>query len=406
MSKLVIRGGKPLFGAVRPSGSKNAALPIIFATLLTCGTSVLYGVPDIGDVRVALGIIEGLGARCTRIGEALYINTESLCYERPRDESVCKIRASSYLLGACLSRFGVAHISAFGGCNFENRPIDMHLFAATAVGARIIDDRINADRLFGADIRFDKVSVGATVNALLLTVCAEGTSRIYGGAREPHVHSLISFLRTAGASIRVADDLIEVEGRRLHGGVVTVIPDMIEAGTYLALSLATRSDISVADVNGELSAFLGAVAEAGATVRRDGAFTRISGEMTAPCKIITAPHPGFPTDLQPQTAPVLALGRGGEITEGVWHSRFGYLAELERMGLKYARRESTAYIYPSTLHPAVTVAPDLRGGAALLIAALAVSGESVIERAELIDRGYEGIVEKLRAIGADIEKIP
>ena len=407
MSKLLIKGGRRLSGVVKPSGSKNAALPIIFATVLMNGTSVLYGVPDISDVHIAIRIIEDLGAVCTRVGNALYINTKSLEYRKPEESYVCRIRASSYLLGSCLSRFGIAHISAFGGCNFENRPIDMHIAAAQSVGAVCEGDVIRASSLVGADIVFDKISVGATVNALLLTVSARGCSRIYGYAHEPHIHSLISFLRTAGAVIRVTPSYIEVEGRALHGGTVSIIPDMIEAGTYLALSLATGSDIAVEGAFGEeLSSFYDAVIEGGAVFSRTSGCVSVLGKLDTPCEIKTSPHPGFPTDLQPQMAPLFAVYKGGVIREGVWCSRFGYLNELSSFGVAYERTGSVAIIKPSIFHPAIASVPDLRGGAALIIAALIADGESIINDAHIIGRGYENIVNKLRSVGADINEIP
>lgn len=405
MSNLVICGGIPLSGRVIPSGSKNSALPIIFATVLCRGVSVLYGVPDITDVRVSLEIISSLGARCIRIGEALYIDTTDMEYHRPPSSLVTKIRASSYLLGSCVGRFGEAHISAFGGCAFENRPIDMHISAAVKLGCCVWDDRVLCTDLVGCDVYFDKVSVGATVNTILLASRAKGRTRIFGYAREPHIMNLISFLRTAGAKIALTDDYIDIEGRALMGGVCRIIPDMIEAGTYLALSLATGSDICVAASGGELLSFLDAVVDSGAVLSDYGGELSLSGTLSEPLRVVTSPHPGFPTDLQPQTAPLMACFSGGEIIENVWRSRFGYLAELSAFGVEYRLEANRAEIKPSRLRAATAVACDLRAGAALLIAALAADGESVIKNAEVIDRGYERIVEKLRYLGAKIEVV-
>ncbi len=406
MSKLYVKGGKRLRGSVTPSGSKNAALPIIFATLITKGTSVIHGVPDISDVRTSLDIIRSFGAVCTLNGGTLYINTDNLEYTRPKATLTSKIRASSYLLGACLSRFGIAHLCAFGGCNFENRPIDMHLYAASRLGAYEDGDKIRAKALTGADIYFNKISVGATVNALLMSATATGKSRIYSYAHEPHVHTLIDFLRSAGADIRILPGYIEIEGRELSSGCVRINPDMIEAGTYFALSLATDSDIRVYDISyAELSPFFDAVTGCGAQLTVTDKFVKISGELTTPCEIITSPYPGFPTDLQPQMAPLMARFLGGVITERVWLGRFGYLAELYKFGVSFERCGSTAYIRPSVIRSARASAPDLRGGAALLLCALSAEGESVIENSDVIDRGYENIVEKLSSLGAEINKI-
>ena len=404
MSNLIIHGGIPLSGRIVPSGSKNSALPILFATILCRGVSVLYGVPDIADVRVSLEIICGLGARCTRIGEALYVDTSDMEYKRPLHALTSKIRASSYLLGACLGRFGEAHISAFGGCAFENRPIDMHICAALKLGCTVWDDRIFAGELVGGDVRFDRVSVGATVNTILLAARAKGRTRIFGYAREPHVLNLIAFLRTAGAKILLTDGYIEIEGRTLVGGVCRIIPDMIEAGTYLSLSLATGSNIRVVAEREELSSFLDCIVDSGAVLTHGGGELLLSGRISEPCRVITAPYPGFPTDLQPQSAPLMACFAGGEIIENVWHSRFGYLAELAKFGVRYSLFGNRAEIAPSHLRAATATACDLRAGAALLIAALAAEGESIIKNAEIIDRGYEDIVQKLGTLGARIEK--
>ena len=406
MKGLLINGGKKLQGTVMPQGSKNAALPMIFASLIMCGTSIIEGVPDITDVRDAIEIISRLGAKCTFKEGALYINSDGVAYTPPSSDLTSKIRASSYLLGACLSRFGVVHMCAFGGCNFEYRPIDMHLYAASAMGARIEGNTVVCDRLLGTDIRFDKASVGATVNALLLSASCEGRCRIFSYAREPHVLNLIDYLCSAGADITVLPDYIEVVGAPLSSGRCRVIPDMIEVGTYLAIGLATGSKISAAcQADGELLPFLGVMSEGGAEASTLDGKVSLFGEIRHPCKVITSPYPGFPTDLQPQSAPVMALFSGGEIVENVWLSRFGYLNALGKLGVKHERTGSCAGIFPSRLHSGIAEAPDLRGGAALLIAALASSGESLIKNSDLIHRGYENIVEKLRRIGADITEI-
>ena len=241
----------------------------------------------------------------------------------------------------------------------------------------------------------------------MLSASAEGRSRIYSYAREPHVFSLIDFLRSAGAEILIFPEYIEVVGHPLSCGRAGVIPDMIEAGTYIAFGVATASKIALkCKPESELLPFIDALDSAGLSVNFDGEKMCVSGEMRHPCKIITSPYPGFPTDLQPQTAPLMALFAGGEITERVWLGRFGYLRSLSHFGVRYDTFGSRAIIYPSQLHSSVSESPDLRGGAALLVAALSAEGESVIRQSDIIHRGYENIVKKLQSIGADIKEIP
>lgn len=406
MKGLLINGGKHLVGTVVPQGSKNAALPMIFASLIMHGTSVIKGVPDITDVHVAIEIISRLGAECTLTDGVLYINTDGVDYTVPDPSLASKIRASSYLLGSCLARFGVVHLCSFGGCNFEHRPIDMHLFAAERLGAMIENGSVRCDKLHGNDIHFDKISVGATVNSLLLSASAEGRTRIFSYAREPHVLCLVDFLASAGAEITVTPQYIEVIGHRLSSGQGRVIPDMIEVGTYLSFGVCTESEIFIdCKPEGELFPFLDVLSCSGAKTEIYNEKMSVRGVLTHPCKVLTAPYPGFPTDLQPLIAPIMAKFSGGEITEGVWLSRFGYLSALEKFGLKFERCGSYAKIFPSRLHSATAEAPDLRGGAALLTAALSTEGQSIIENADIIYRGYENIVNKLRSLGANIEEI-
>jgi len=403
MGQFIINGGKSLGGEICVSGSKNAALPIIFASVAAGGISTFSNVPDIIDVDIAFDILRGLGARVVRDGEVATVDTAELCYSVPSEASVSKIRASSYLIGASLARFGKAKIQRFGGCNFDNRPIDMHLQAATSLGARIFGDEIIAEKLHGNDIRFDKISVGATVNALIMTASAKGRSRIFGYAREPHVISLVEYLRAAGAKINVYEEYIEVFGASLSGASSRIIPDMIEAGSYLALSLMTDSDIRVIGADfGQLESFLKPFVDSGAAFECGADYLTLRGSLTKPVSIITAPYPAFPTDLQPQTAPLLARFFGGRITEGVWHNRFGYLSELSKFGILYDIHDGYSDIMPSALRAASATAPDLRGGMALVIAALAARGVSVIDNVELIKRGYADLIKKLRLIGADI----
>ncbi len=405
MSSLIVKGAKSLSGEVSVSGSKNAALPLIFSTVAINGVSTLYDVPDIGDVRVALDILKEFGAEITRCAKTLVIDTRFLKYCEPSSELVGQIRASSYLLGATLARFSRAKIYNFGGCNFCTRPIDMHIYAMEALGGKRRGDEFFCERLTGTDIFFEKASVGATINALILASSAEGVSRIFGYAREPHVLALVKFLRSAGVKIFSRGAYLEVRGGITRSGKVRVIPDMIEAGTYVILSLLTDSSLLIKGVDADhLSSLITALAHAGARFQIDENGILPYGKIERPLNIITAPYPGFPTDLQPLMAPLLAASEGGVITECVWQNRFRYLEELSKLGLVYKTDGSSAVISKSNLKSGKTLAPDLRGGAALLLSALFTEGESEIKNAEVIFRGYENLEEKLSSIGAGIER--
>ena len=398
MKIIRVRGGKPLRGEISVSGSKNAALPIIFSCILINGVSEIDNLPDIGDTRVALDILRDFGASVLyRNGKAL-IDTRTLHYEKIPETLTCRLRASTYLLGACLGRFGVSHISTFGGCNFQHRPIDMHIDACVSLGSRVEGDRIIGSPV-GGDIYFEKRSVGATVNAILLAVVAKGVSRIFGAAEEPHIDCLIDFLNSAGASITREDQYLLIEGRELHGGRIVIIPDMIEAGSYLALGLADSCEVRVKNCpSGQMASVYDAFYSLGA--EESGDLLRMKTPRRG--EICAGPYPLFPTDLQPIFAPVMAAYLGGSITDLVWHGRFGYLKNLESFGVRYTLGQSSAEIYPSVLSPASVTAPDLRGGFACLMCALMSDGESSISSAEIILRGYEDLPEKLSALGADI----
>lgn len=403
MKKFIISGGNKLKGEVEVSGSKNAALPLIFASLAIPGESILKNVPDIGDVSCAVEIIRELGAVVERQGAELRIITEKLSYVPPRDELTRKIRASTYLLGACLARFGRSKISDFGGCSFDKRPIDLHLFALECLGAEIRGDNITLDKGRAADIHFPRVSVGASINALITASSLEGKTRIYGYAKEPHVVALVDFLRSAGVLIEEYSDRLEVSGAAKGGGCATVIPDMIEAGTYLAAATVTDSELFVRGADAEhLTSFIKPLQSAGVEITQHGEGLYIKGKPQKPILIETAPYPGFPTDLQPIIAPALAFSFGGEIRESIWNKRFSYLNELRHFGVKSSIDGNCARIFPSKPNAAIAKAPDLRGGAALILSALAAKGDSVVYSAETVLRGYEKLAEKLSSIGAVI----
>ena len=403
MGRFIVNGGRALSGTLRVSGSKNAALPIIFASLTTRGVSRFYNLPDITDVADALGLIEELGADVRREHGVTLVDTRRMYFTDVSRERVQRIRASTYLIGSCLARFGRAELLPFGGCSFSHRPIDMHLCAAESFGATLDGDRLTLKDAHPAQISFRLPSVGATVNALILAANTRGVSKLKGAAREPHISALISYLRSAGAKIRVTDDEITVEGGELHGGVAVIPGDMIEAGTYLAASIVTGGRVRVGGFDiSELSAFIRPLLSCGVIEDISDGGVMLIGKPRRSISVTTGAYPGFATDLQPIFSTVLAVAEGGSIEERVWKSRFGYLDELSRLGLSYARDGNRATVFPSTPRAARVKATDLRGGAAALIFALGAEGESEISSGELVLRGYDSLVEKLVSLGADV----
>ena len=405
MGKVIINGGRRLSGEVAVSGSKNAALPVIFASIITHGVSEIRNLPDISDVRCALRIVEAFGARVRFFDGVAIIDTRELEYRTPPIESVSSLRASTYLIGAGLVRFGRAELFPFGGCNFSKRPIDLHLMAAESFGAKTDSETLTAKKLSPATVRLPKKSVGATVNSLILAAGTSGESRIFGYAEEPHILTLIEYLRSAGANIEQRGDELRVHGGELHGGVALIPGDMIEAGTYLAASLVTGGEVTVTGFNtAELDSFVEPLRESGVRAEGGADWLRISRAPIKEMKIVTSAYPGFPTDLQPIFAVIMARFRGGRITETVWQGRFGYLGELARLGVSYALDAYGATVLPSRLIPGIMRSTDLRGGAAGVLLALATDGISEIHDAEIIMRGYERPIEKLSSLGAKIEQ--
>ena len=405
MNKIVVYGSARLSGEVQVGGSKNAALPILFATLTTGGVSKIANLPDIGDVRVALELLRDLGVRVERREDAVYIDSRGLQYRPPRADLVSKIRASTYLIGGCLSRFGICDVGSFGGCNFASRPIDLHIYAAERLGARLDSGRIRAARLMGSVIDFPKPSVGATVNAILMAASAAGETVIHGFAREPHIDSLIEFLISAGADIRQTDGEIRIVGKPLRGGEICVVGDMIEAGSYLTAGIITGGEVAVSGCPAShLESLLDVFHRFGAEVEaREDFIVAHRGRECHRTSVTASPYPGFPTDLQPIIAPLLASGLGGCIKDTVWSTRFGYLDQLRRFGVRSRTSDGEAIIAPSHFVPAIAEAPDLRGGMACLLAALSADGVSVIYSPEVILRGYENLCEKLGTLGARVE---
>lgn len=404
MGKFIVNGGASLYGGVRVSGSKNAALPMLFASVTTVGVSRFYNLPQITDVDDALSILRGFGADIRREGSVTLIDTRTLGYVTPEADRVSRLRASTYLIGACLARFGRAELLSFGGCAFSHRPIDIHLSAASDFGATLDGDNLYAEELRPADVHLRLPSVGATVNALILAANTRGESRILGGATEPHIKALISYLISAGARIKVADGVITVSGGELHGGSAVIPGDMIEAGTYIAASIVTGGRVRVSGFDTrELASFTSPLLSAGVIEDvGEGSITML-GRPKREISVVTGAYPAFPTDLQPIFSTILAVSRGGRIEETVWRSRFGYLDELSRLGLSYSREDNVARIYPSSILSGRARATDLRGGAAAILLALCAEGESIIENGELVLRGYDSLVTKLANLGADIQ---
>ncbi len=405
MKKLIINGGSPLFGTVRVGGSKNAALPILFASLATEGTTEIIGVPDIGDTAASLDILRSFGVKVQKENEKLILDTRVAKYTVPDATLVRRIRASTYLIGACLSRFGRCQLLDFGGCNFADRPIDLHLYAASMLGARSFREELYADRLVGTRIVLPKPSVGATVNALIMASRAEGVTMIEGFAREPHVLLLIDYLRSCGADVTVGDSSLTVTGTRLHGGKIKIIGDMIEAGTYLTAGLITDGEVEVIGIDHQaMEPYISLVSSMGALVElKDEGIRAKRGLRLGYAEITAEPYPGFPTDLQPIVAPLFSLNSGGRIIDNVFPERFGYLDVLSSFGVRYNKGKGMAEVMRSEIRPARVAAPCLRGGAACLLTALCASGESWIESPDLLLRGYEEPVAKLRSLGAKIE---
>ena len=405
MKSIIIEGARRLEGDVSVSGSKNAVLPIIFACILTNGVSKIENIPDIGDVSVALEIISALGAMVERRENIAMIDTRNMSYRQLSKESVAKIRASTYLIGSCLSRFGVCHLLPFGGCGFSHRPIDLHLMACRSLGGEVRDEAIYADSLVGGEIIFPIRSVGATVNAILLAASADGDSVIKGCATEPHIDSLIEFINSAGGSVRRQGSTVYVSGRSLQGGEICIFGDMIEAGSYLGVGLMSGGEVKIKNCPvDQMDSVFSAFRSLGAEICFDKDY--VSARMSSEARSIVVnaePYPGFPTDLQPIFAPIMAWGMGGKIFDFVWENRFGYLDNLSCFGVKCKRYGNTAEIFTSKIHPSVSDSPDLRGGFACLMCALMADGVSRIDSAEIILRGYEGLEAKLSKIGARIK---
>ena len=418
MQKYVIQGGKPLTGSVTISGAKNAAVAIIPAALLADGVCRIENVPQISDVTLILRILQELGARVKLVNRhTVEIDSRHILSFCVPDELSRKMRASYYLIGALLGRFGRAVVSMPGGCDLGTRPIDLHLKSFQALGAKVsveggyVHATAPEGRLHGAGIYMDQASVGATMNAMLAAVRAHGTTTIENAAKEPHIVDLANFLNTMGADIAGAGtDVIRVRGvRALHGGTYSIIPDQIEAGTYLAAVAAAGGDVFIRNVIPKhLDCITAKLEEMGVQVEEYGDAVRVirRGPLRR-TNIKTMPYPGFPTDMQPQIAACLCLANGTSvINEGIWENRYRYVAEFRRLGAHIQVDGKIAVIEGvDRLTGAPLCACDLRAGAAMVIAGLAAEGTTEISCIHYIERGYENLVEKLRGIGADIRLV-
>ena len=415
MEQYIIKGGSPLHGEVSIGGAKNAALGILAAAIMTDETVTIENVPNVRDTRVLLQAIEGIGAKVKYVyNNSVQINGGSICDMNVDYEYIKKIRASYYLLGALLGKYKCSQVALPGGCNIGSRPIDQHIKGFRALGAEVDIShgmiKTSAKKLVGSHVYFDVVSVGATINLMMAACMAEGETTLENAAKEPHIVDVANFLNAMGANIKGAGtDVIRIKGvNRLHGTTYSIIPDQIEAGTFMFAAAATKGDIVVKDVIPKhLESLSAKLLEVGCEVVEGDDWVRVVGKGgLKPTNVKTLSYPGFPTDMQPQMAVVLALAGGSSmVTESIFENRFKYVDELNRMGSKIKVEGNTAYIEGvELLTGAPLSAPDLRAGAALVIAALAAEGISEIEDIEYIQRGYEDFDGKLRSLGAVIER--
>ncbi len=417
MERIFINGGNPLKGEVTISGAKNAVLAILPATILAQDVCVIENVPRISDVQMMVRILHQLGARVNYINETtVEIDTSSVNSYVVTHDMTKHMRASYYLIGTLISRFGRAKVAMPGGCNFGVRPIDQHIKGFEILGSEVnlrenamID--VDATNLSGGLIYLDVVSVGATINCMLAAVRAKGLTVIENAAKEPHIVDLANFLNSMGADIRGAGtDVIKIRGvDRMHGCSYSIIPDQIEAGTFMVAAAATKGDVLIKNVTPKhLESITAKLIQCGIIVEEydDSVLVKADGRAKR-CNVKTMPHPGFPTDMQPQMTTLLAIADGTSIvSEGVWDNRFQYVDQLMRMGANIIVNGKTATVEGvAHLHGAPVRADDLRAGAAMLIAGLAAQGTTSIENIVYIDRGYDDVVGKFKSLGADIWRV-
>jgi UDP-N-acetylglucosamine 1-carboxyvinyltransferase len=416
MEQYIIKGGKPLVGEVSIGGAKNAALGILAAAIMTDETVTIDNLPDVRDINVLLQAIEGIGARVDRVGpHKVKINGSNIGSISIDYEYIRKIRASYYLLGALLGKYRKAQVALPGGCNIGSRPIDQHIKGFEALGASVKIEygmiEAKAEQMAGNHIYLDVVSVGATINIMLASCMAEGKTIIENSAKEPHIVDVANFLNSMGANIKGAGtDVIRVKGvKSLHATEYSIIPDQIEAGTFMLAAVATKGDVLIKNVIPKhLEAITAKLVEIGAEVQEFDDSVRVKADKRlGHTHVKTLPYPGFPTDMQPQIATLLALSNGTSIvTESIFENRFKYVDELSRMGASIKVEGNTAIIDGvSGLTGAIISAPDLRAGAALVTAGLVAEGFTLVDQIEFIERGYEAFEKKMRSLGASMEKI-
>lgn len=417
MEKLVIKGNTHLKGDVIISGAKNAAVAILPATLLINGICTIDNLPNISDVKISCQILEELGAKIEwKTENEITIDTRNICCSKAPLDMTSKFRASYYLIGSLLGRCKDAQVGLPGGCNLGARPIDQHIKGFEALGAVVDVNKgkisASAKKLVGTSIYMDIVSVGATINIMLASVLAEGTTIIDNAAKEPHIVDVANFLNTMGADIRGAGtDVIKVNGvKELKGNSsYSIVPDQIEAGTFMFAAVASKGDITIRNcITKHLESITAKIIEMGANVDANGDKLRVwTNKRPNKATIKTLPYPGFPTDLQPQAGICLAVANGTSIiNESIWESRFQYTAELNKMGAKITPQgKSAIFEGVESLSGAPVYATDLRAGAALIIAGIIADGETELYNLHHIDRGYENIEEKFRKLGADIKRV-
>ena len=417
--KIIISGGKPLYGTIPVSGMKNAAVAILLSTILTEDKCVIENLPDISDVNVSLQILESIGVKVTKPEKNVaIIDCTDISPRIPPYELVSRMRASYYLIGAELGRFGRAFVGLPGGCDFGVRPIDQHVKGFEALGCDVkvdggyIEATAPDGKLRASSVYMDVVTVGGTINVMLAAVRAEGVTVIENAAREPHIVDTANFLNACGADISGAGtDVIKIRGvKRLHSCNYTLIPDQIETGTWMIIAAATRSDILIRNcIPTHMESLSAKLAEAGFRVEEGEDTLRILPRTARPraVRVKTMVYPGFPTDLQQPFSALLSVADGTSvISETIFEQRFRHLDELQKMGGRSEVTDRTAVIEGvERLYGTYVEALDLRGGAALIVAGLIADGTTVISGVHYIDRGYERIVEKLQALGADIERI-
>lgn len=416
MEQYVIKGGNPLVGEVEIGGAKNAALAILAAGIMTDETVTIDNLPDVNDINVLLEAVSGIGATVQRVNKhTVKLNGSTVENLSIDYDFIKKIRASYYFLGALLGKYGKAEVALPGGCNIGSRPIDQHLKGFRALGAEIDIQHgkiiANAEKLKGAHMYFDVVTVGATINVMMAAAMAEGISILENVAKEPHVVDVANFLNSMGANIKGAGtDIIKIKGvRKLHKTDYSIIPDQIEAGTFMFAAAATKGDVTVLNVIPKhLEATISKLVEIGCEVEEfDDAVRVVAKKRLKHTQVKTLPYPGFPTDMQPQIGVTLALSEGtSTITENLFENRFKYLDELARMGAEVKVEGNTSVIVGvDRLSGARVSAPDLRAGAALVIAGLAAEGITIVDDVVYIQRGYERFETKLQGLGAVIERV-